>query len=96
MIKEELESKYVIAHVFTEDLFKEDKGLLFNTKDEAKEYLIKHCVLYEFWWVCTVKDHNDLCLRWWGNGQTARSKMIDITEVIKEIKENDKETKSVF
>lgn len=89
MTKEELESKYVIAHVMTEALFKEDKSLLFDTKDEAKEYLVKHllCTLRKFWWICTVKDHNDLCLHWWGNGQIARSKMIDITEVIKEIKE---------
>ena len=47
MTKEELESKYVIAHVMTENLFKEDKSLLFDTEDEARDYLKMH-VSYPF------------------------------------------------
>lgn len=89
MTKDEIENKYVIAHVSSQSLFKEDKNLLFDTKDEAKEYLAKHliCDLHHFWWICTVKEHNDICLRWWGNGQIANSKIIDITKIPKEIKE---------
>ncbi len=88
MSNEELENKYVIAHVITENLFEEDKSLLFDTKDEARDYL-KMRVPYPFshhWYICTVKQHNDLCVRWWGNGGLAQKKSITVS---KEIREND-------
>lgn len=82
MTKDEIENKFVIAHVSSQNLFKEDKSLLFDTKDEAKKYLAKHLidVLRRFWWVCTVKEHNEICAKWWGNGELAREKSIIIPE----------------
>lgn len=42
MIKDELESKDITARVMPEDLFKEDKNLLFDTKE--------HNDLCSRWW----------------------------------------------
>ena len=82
MTKEELESKYIIAHVMTESLFKEDKSLLFDTKDEAKDYLHRHLIhiLHSYWHICTVKEHNEICIKWWGNGKIAQSKSITLSK----------------
>ena len=63
MESNDFENKFVIAHVFTHRLFKDDNKLLFNTKEEAKIYLNKH--VYEYfqacWHVCSVKSYNEFC-----------------------------------
>ena len=63
MIQEE---QFVIAHMNTLDLYKDDKSLRFITRDEAKEFLNKNLIscLHCFWFICTIKDYNQYCARW--------------------------------
>ena len=63
MENNDFENKFVIAHVFTHGLFKDDNKLLFNTKEEAKSYLNKHVSKYlqACWHVCNVKSYNEFC-----------------------------------
>lgn len=62
MIKD-FENKFVITHVFVHKLYKDDKNLIFDTKDEAKGYLKKHVFrdLQSCWHVCSIKEYNDFC-----------------------------------
>lgn len=62
MIKD-FENKFVITHVFVHKLYKDDKNLIFDTKDGAKEYLKKHVFrdLQSCWHVCSIKKYNDFC-----------------------------------
>ena len=62
MIKD-FEIKFVITHVFVHKLYKDDKSLIFETKDEAKEYLKKHVFrdLQSCWHVYSIKEYNDFC-----------------------------------
>lgn len=59
----DFENKFVITHVFVHKLYKDDKNLIFDTKDEAKEYLKKHVFrdLQSCWHVYSIKEHNDFC-----------------------------------
>ena len=65
MIKD-FENKFVITHVFVHKLYKDDKNLIFDTKDEAKEYLKKHVVLdlQACWYVCSIREYNDYCQKY--------------------------------
>lgn len=62
MVKD-FENKFVIAHVFVHKLYKDDKNLTFDTKDEAKAYLKKHVYSYfqSCWHVCSIKEYNEFC-----------------------------------
>lgn len=63
MIQEE---QFVIAHMNTLDLYRDDKSLRFTTRDEAKKFLNKTLIscLHCFWFICTIKDYNQSCARW--------------------------------
>lgn len=60
MVKD-FENKFVIAHVFVHKLYKDDKNLKFNTKDEARAFLKKHVFrdLQSCWYVCSIKEYNE-------------------------------------
>ena len=53
---------FVIAHINTLDLFKND-NLLFNSRKKAKEYLKNHLSdnLHCYWLITSVKEYNKYC-----------------------------------
>lgn len=59
----DFENKFVITHVFVHKLYEDDKNLIFDTKDEAKEYLKKHVFrdLQSCWHVYSIREYNDYC-----------------------------------
>ena len=61
-----MEEQFVIAHINTLSLYKDDKSLRFNTKDEAKSFLNKNVIscLRGLWFICTIKDYNERCAKW--------------------------------
>lgn len=53
---------YVIAHINTLDLFKND-SLQFNSRKKAKDFLKSHLTdnLHSYWFICSVKEYNKYC-----------------------------------